>query len=55
MESGTVIQDVNGNLLSKREEVKGRLKEYIEALYNKEGKPSAEEMDLEHEGHEIYE
>ena len=52
MGSATVIQDVNGNLLSETEEVKGRWKEHIEALYNKEGKLSAEEMDLEKE-HDI--
>lgn len=43
------IKDVTGKLLTEPDEVRKRWKEYIEVLYDKNGKPSPEDMDIENE------
>lgn len=43
----TAIKDLDGNLLTEPEEVRKRWKDYVESLYDKEGKPKPEEMQLE--------
>ena len=42
--SSNVIKDRNGNLLTDENEVRERWKEYIEELYDKDNKPTEEEM-----------
>jgi hypothetical protein len=42
--SSNVIKDRNGILLTNEDEVRNRWKEYIEELYDKENKPTEEEM-----------
>jgi hypothetical protein len=44
-----VIQDSKGNLLSEPDAVKGRWRNYIEYLYDREGKPSPQEIPVEQE------
>ena len=46
---GTAIRDDKGELLTDPEEVRKRWKEYIEVLYDKEGKPRPEDMSIESE------
>ena len=46
---GTAIRDDKGKLLTDPEEVRNRWKEYIEVLYDKEGKPRPEDMGIESE------
>src|SRR6476469_7544785 len=41
------IKDETGKLLTKPEEIRNRWKEYIETLYDKNGKPPNEEMGIE--------
>jgi len=43
------IKDLDGNLLTEPEEVRKRWKDYVEILYDKEGKPKPEDMQLEGE------
>src|SRR5579864_7919798 len=45
----TAIKDRNGKLLKEPDKIRERWKEYIEILYDKEGKPEAEEMTMERE------
>ena len=42
----TTINDDKGTLLTEPEEVRKRWKEYIEMLYDKNGKPKPEDIDL---------
>jgi hypothetical protein len=44
-----VIKDNNGKLLTEKEDVMNRWKEYIEILYDKDGKPTEEDIQLEQE------
>ena len=46
---GTAIRDDKGELLTDPEEVRKRWKEYIEVLYDKDGKPRPEDMSIESE------
>src|SRR6478609_9384277 len=41
------IQDETGKLLTEPEDIRNRWKEYIETLYDKNGKPQNEEMGIE--------
>src|SRR5215469_8613615 len=41
------IKDGNGVLLTEEEKIKSRWKEYVEALYDKNGKPASEDMEIE--------
>ena len=41
------IKDETGKLLTEPEEIRNRWKEYIETLYDKNGKPQNEEMGIE--------
>ena len=43
------IKDAQGELMSEPEEIKKRWKRYIEVLYNKDGKPSEVDFQLEEE------
>jgi len=43
------IKDSRGNLLTEPEEIRNRWKEYVEVLYDKNGKPSVEDIGLEEE------
>ena len=43
------IKDKAGNLLTDTEEVKDRWREYIESLYDKDGKPKADELQAKEE------
>ena len=43
------IKDVNGKLLTESDEVRNRWREYIDVLYDKDGKPKPEEMEVEKE------
>ena len=43
------IKDEQGELMSEPEEIKKRWKRYIEVLYNKDGKPSEIDFQLEEE------
>ena len=43
----TIIKDEVGNLLTEPDEVRQRWKEYIETLYDKNGKPRCGDMELE--------
>jgi hypothetical protein len=45
----TTIKDRDGKLLTEPDKISERWKEYIEILYDKEGKPEAEEMTVERE------
>ena len=45
----TTIKDRDGKLLTEPDKIRERWKEYIEILYDKEGKPEAEEMTVERE------
>ena len=47
--NNSTINNKNGKLLSEPEEIKSRWKEYIEKLYDKNGKPSRLDMELEDE------
>src|SRR5579864_8915632 len=47
--SSTAIKDRDGKLLKEPDKIRKRWKEYIEILYDKEGKPEAEEMIVERE------
>ena len=49
MRRNVAIKDANGNLLTEPNEVRNRWKEYIEVLYDKDGKPKPEEMEVEKE------
>jgi hypothetical protein len=44
------IKDQHGQLLTEPDEVRQRWRQYVETLYDKEGKPDAEEFVLESEG-----
>ncbi len=44
--TNTNINDKNGNLITKNEEIKKRWKEYVEELCNKNDKPENEDIDL---------
>ena len=44
---GTTIKDETGELLTEPESVRNRWKEYIEVLYDKNGKPKTVDMGLE--------
>ena len=46
---GTAIKDDKGDLLTEPESVRNRWKEYIEILYDKNGKPREDEMGTENE------
>ena len=46
---GTAIRDDKGELLTDPEEVRKRWKEYIEVLYDKDGKPMPDDMSIESE------
>jgi len=41
------IKDANGDMLTDPEKIKGRWKDYVEALYDKNGKPKSDEVELE--------
>jgi len=41
------IKDVNGVMLTEPEQIKSRWKDYVEVLYDKNGKPTSEEVELE--------
>src|SRR5579864_1582514 len=45
----TTIKDRDGKLLTEPDKIRERWKEYIDILYEKEGKPQAEEMTVERE------
>ena len=45
----TAIKGSDGNMITEADEVRRRWKEYIEVLYDKRGKPTQEEMELENE------
>jgi hypothetical protein len=44
---GTTIKNETGELLTEPESVRNRWKEYVEVLYDKNGKPKTEEMGIE--------
>src|SRR3990170_4212832 len=46
---GTAIRDDTGKLLTEPEQIRKRWKEYIELLYDKDGKPMPEDMGIESE------
>src|SRR5579864_4618287 len=50
--SSTAIKDRDNKLLKEPDKIRERWKEYIEILYDKEGKPEAEEMERETRVHE---
>ena len=45
--TGEAIKDETGKQLTEPEEIRNRRKEYIETLYNKNGKPQNEETGIE--------
>ena len=45
----STIKDKNGNLLTDKDDIKNRWKEYIEVLYDGEGKPLKENLKMEKE------
>ena len=45
------INDSNGQLLTEPERIRDRWKEYIEILYDKDGKPKTEDVSIEEEEH----
>ena len=47
--SGCMVKSADGNLLTNRDAVRDRWKEYIENLYDKKGKPSEEQLNIEEE------
>ena len=47
--NNSAIKDKNGNLLTDKDDIKNRWKEYIEVLYDGEGKPLKENLKMEKE------